>query len=420
MPSYDTNESFTITTTGFNYTGPSTLAAQTGLTITVVDGDVWEVTFTDAAGCSITINDTYDVDASCEGQTCQADAGTITLTDQIVCWGDEITYTVNDYVLGNETDGYVALLISPDAGLTSLVDVSAYGLYQNDTYTYTNDGSEYTEEVPLYVYSFIGEGSPTGSVNTNCMDMSEAENPFILLLEMVTQTGDYSCNGDGTAVLPIAVGGGMPNYDSVNEEFTVSVTGATYDGGNVGNGETIFITATVGQEWSVTFTDSEGCQVTETGTLDSNTCGTCQADAGTPTMNKNYVCWNEDVTISVSGETLDNGSQYVGLVIVENSGLTTLNGATVNSIHAANSFTALNDGSPYPINTPMYVYSYIGEGDPNTAQINPLCTDLNEASGEMIFLSEVAVFLQISLLSLIILISFKESLNSKTGLSIEI
>ena len=83
-----------------------------------------------------------------------------------------------------------------------MVDVSAYGLYQNDTYTYTNDGSEYTEEVPLYVYSFIGEGSPTGSVNTNCMDMSEAENPFILLLEMVTQTGDYSCNGDGTAVLP--------------------------------------------------------------------------------------------------------------------------------------------------------------------------------------------------------------------------
>ena len=45
---------------------------------------------------------------------------------------------------------------------------------------------------------------------------------------------------------------------------------------------------------------------------------------------------------------------------------------------------------------------------------------IGQYKGPMILLSEVAVFLQISLLSLIIIISFKESLNSKTGLSIEI
>jgi hypothetical protein len=281
----------------------------------------------------------------------------------------------------------------------TLVDATLRSTDLGPSVTKTNDAATtYTHNFPFYLYAFIGEGS-VGLVNSGCTDISAAAGPFVFLQEIVTATSEnYACNGDGTGNINLAAVGGMPLYDSENEQFTVSVSGgATYTGNaTIDNDENITITANNGVAWTVTFTDSQGCSADVTGTfVEANECAGCEADAGTPSFTPEYVCWGDDINLSVTGYTLgDETNGYVGLAIsnVANIPNVAADFATASKyrVVAGESATFSNDASTFSTGEALYVYSFIGEGDANELDINGNCFDLSVA-GPFVALNQMRI-----------------------------
>ncbi len=390
MPFYDdVNESYTVSITGLStpYTGPTTVAHLGGVNFTVTDGDSWTATFTDSNNCSATVSDTFDEISSCDLPDCPAVAGVPSFTPEFICVGDDITLSVTGYTLGDETDGYVGLITSPDNAITGLgagpVIRTIDDVTATNSVTYTNDGGTSLDiNTELYVYSFIGEGS-TGSFST-CTDLSAAAGPFVLLQDIFINGADativYNCNNDGTATVDLSAVGGLPLYDAA-EFFAISTSNATYTGGDVANGETISISVNDGATWSVTFTDDNGCANTIGGTYVENAdnCssgGSCIADAGTPSITGDFICFGESIDLSVSGYTLNvTPNSYIGLAVSGDAD----GGANIGDltplfeVFQTDNETYTHDANTN-LNVPLYLYSFIGEG--SIGSFNPECTDL--------------------------------------------
>jgi len=280
-PAYNSaTEKFTVSVSGSaTYSGPSQINNGQSINITVSNG-AWTVTFTDSKGCSKVISNTFN-SADCGAPPpCNANAGTPARSKNFVCWGDPITFSASGFTLGN-AGSYVGLAVSPTGNLTSLSGAAITHLFQGTSVTFTNNQNTALGQ-PLYLYSFIGEGTPLGTINPNCTALSAPTAQFVLLQQVLANKSAYVCNSGGTtAQVGVAAAGGMPLYQS-GQQFTVTVTGATYSGpSTVNNNTTITLTVANGATWSVTFTDSQGCSATISDTFNAAVaCAACAANAG--------------------------------------------------------------------------------------------------------------------------------------------
>ena len=296
MPALDVIEEYSISASGgATYTGGG-VGDNEIFQITATDGVEWTVTLTDSDGCTASLTSTFSEANDCES-TCTAVAGNVSVNTELICYGDSILVTAADYTLG-VASGYVGMVLSPDAALDDLATDVRFGLLEGPSAYYVNSDLAETNQ-PVYAYSFIGEGEPF-SFNPLCMDISEASTPFVFLRPVVINNGggfSVGCNGDGTASVTVSVSGGLPAYDSINEDFTVSVTGATYTGAStVSNGDVVSITLENDGDWSLTFTDGAGCESSISGTFVASECGgeICNADAGTASVSTDFVCFGDD------------------------------------------------------------------------------------------------------------------------------
>ena len=396
MPAYNSSEHFTVTTSGGAAYSGGTIANNAPIIVTITaNGNTptpWTVTFTDSQGCSQTVSTTFDPQ-SCGG-ACLADAGTASLnvSDGYICWGENYTLSASGYVLGPSAQSYVGLVLSPDNNITAInATHTYYAFHFGPTQNLSNQTANYVN-TPLYLYSFIGEGTTAGAINASCTDVSAPIGPFVLLQEIQTAKSAYTCNGaNNTAVVNVAASGGLPAYNNA-ATFTVNVTGATYSGPTqVTNNTNLNLTVNDGSTWSVTFTDSQGCTATISDTFTTAAdCPACAANAGTPTLSTQYICWNSSVQFNVTGYNTAGG--YVGLATSQTGGISTLSAfiaAGKYTLDNAATATYANDGSLFPLNTPIHLYSFIGQGTP--FNIDNSCYDINEAANAFVALSNITV-----------------------------
>ncbi len=389
MPAYNNpSQKFSVTVQNATYGGPSLVSNNQIVSITVTNGVPWTVTFTDSDGCQGVATGTF-VEATVCG-VCPAEAGSVSVNKQFVCWEESIQLTASGYTLGNTSTGYVGLLVTPDATFTDLMNDEKYGLYAGATASHVNNELSEINQT-LYAHSFIGEGSPF-SYNPNCFDLSNPSASFVLLGPIMVNGNNqftYNCNANQTATIAMAPSGSMPAYSPANEKFTVTVGGsATYSGpALVNNGQSVnFIIAN--GAWSVTFTDSKGCSFVVSETFNSATCGgVCNVDAGVASRSKNYVCWGDPITFSASGYTLGGASSYIGLAVTPSSGLTSLTGATITHLFQGPSHVFTNN-QLNSLNQPLYLYSFIGEGA-SLGGFNPNCTDISAPTASFVLLQQV-------------------------------
>ncbi|OWY23685.1 hypothetical protein C7N43_31880, partial [Sphingobacteriales bacterium UPWRP_1] len=391
MPAYNNpTEKFTVTVQNAIYAGPAQVSNNQIINITVSNNVPWTVTFTDSQGCQGVATGTFVESVVCT--SCDADAGNITVNKQYVCWGESISLNASGYTLGAPS-GYVGLLVTPDASFNDLMNDVKYGLYNGASATHVNNDPTEINQT-LYAHSFIGEGTPF-AYNPICYDISAPSTAFVLLGQIIIN-GDneyvYNCNSNGTASITFSPTGGMPAFSPVNEKFTVSVTGsATYSGpAQVSNGGTVNITVADGA-WSLIFTDSKGCDLVISDTFDSEACGggsVCNADAGTASRSKTYVCWGDQINFSVTGYTLGDGpNSYVGFAVSPSSNLTSLSGSTLAFILQGPAATLTNNQQT-ALGQPLYLYSFIGEGSPlGTVDLN--CTDISAPTQSFVLLQQV-------------------------------
>jgi hypothetical protein len=398
MPGYNAAETFTVSVTGATYSGAAQVANNTPITVSVSGTNTpWTVTFTDSQGCTGTIGSTF-TSSSCAPPACGADSGTASVSDNFICWGGSVNYAATGYSLGTTppANRYVGLAVSSSNNVTAIDNNFQFvQLYNTPTQTYTHNVSPFVFNTPLYLYSYIGEGTAPGTINTACTDVSAAAGPFVFLEPISTDTAQYACDlATNTANINLVASGGMPAYNAA-QKFTVSVSGATYSGATqVSNNQTITINVANNSTWSVTFTDSEGCTGTigDTFVIGSTDCPGCAANAGTPALSDNYICWNSTVDLSVAGYTLGAADGYVGLALSPDGGidnLTEFSAATKYSLDAVSTITKTNNNTAFPTNTPIYLYSFIGRGTP--FNISNSCHDISAAIGPFVALQNVVI-----------------------------
>ncbi|QQS31065.1 MAG: tandem-95 repeat protein [Sphingobacteriales bacterium] len=389
MPAYNSGtEKFNISVQNATYSGPSLVSNNQIVSITVTNGLPWTVTFTDSDGCQGVATGTF-IEANVCG-VCSANAGSVTVSKQYVCWNESISISASGYNFGNPSTGYVGLLVTPDASFSDLMNDEKYGLYAGATASHINNDIAEINQT-LYAHSFIGEGNPF-SYNPSCFDLSAPSSSFVLLGPIYLNGNNqftYVCNANQTATIALAPTGGMPAYSPANEKFTVTVSGsATYSGpSQINNGQSVNIIIANGA-WSVSFTDSKGCSYVLNNTFNSAVCGTaCSVDAGVASRSKNFVCWGDQISFSATGYTLGVASSYVGLAVSTNGGLTSLTGASLSHLFLGPN-TVFTNNQLNSLNQPLYLYSFIGEGAP-LGSFNPNCTDLSSPTASFVLLHQV-------------------------------
>lgn len=202
---------------------------------------------------------------------CPAYAGNPTFSNEFVCFNENLAIGVTDFVLGDPVEGHVILGISEDNNVT-MPEVDANFLLKspNDE-VLINDGVQLPVNMPLYLYSFIGE-NPLFNVNPECTDISEAVGPIVFLEEIAINEGNpivYNCVGGGQATITVSAVGGLPIYDE-SSAFMVSVLGIGGVPSVLNDGEEVVLTVTDGIPWSITFMDEAGCSATIGGTFLEN------------------------------------------------------------------------------------------------------------------------------------------------------
>ena len=379
LPLYTDGELYTVSVSNATYSGDAQVDNNQSITIAVADGMTWSVTFTDGNNCSTTIGETFSAATNCP--SCAADAGTIAKTgNDVVCFGESFGFNASAYTLGDEAQGYVAIVVSPNNDETNPLTGSFFTATEGDNVSLVNDGSTYPYNTAIYGYSAIGEGTPPNSYDPFCNDLSNASQPVVLLQDILIVTSDYVCTSASTANVAIAASGGMPLYDG-GETYTVSAQNATHDGDNqINNGENLILHVNDGVEWTVTLTDSQNCSRSFSDTfVAANDCDACSADAGQITASKQYVCFEDDIALAVSGYTLGEEAEgYIAIGISPDAGGSDPLTLTYYDQHAGDAQTVTNDNFTLPFNTTLYAYSYIGRGVP-PSQIDPACNDLSQA-----------------------------------------
>ena len=395
MPNYQpTTEQFSVDVAGADYAGAAMLDDNTTIELTVNDGAMWEVQFTDSQGCAGSLSGTFVAASECTA--CAADAGTPTLSDNLVCWNETINWNVTGSTLG-AANGYVGMFINTQNNLTSVPN-PANSLTVGPSATKTNDGSTIALNTPYYLYSFIGEGAPF-AYNPGCTDLSVSANTFVFLAPITINTNStftYNCTSGSTATIALTPQGGLPAYDGA-QTFTVSTTGATYSGpAQVSNNTAITVSVSgTNTPWTVTFTDSQGCTGSIGSTFTAAACAppACGADAGTAAVNDDFICWGEQAQYSASGYSLGStppADRYVGLAVSASNNVDSINN-DFQFVQLYNTPTAnyTHNVSPFTFNTPLYLYSYIGTGTV-AGSINTACTDVSAPAGPFVFLMPIA------------------------------
>ena len=398
MPKYDSNETFTVSVTGTTpaYSGPTSVSDSATVVIPVTDGDDWTVTFTDSNGCTEQVSAIFDLSTGCD--ICLADAGVPVIDKQYICWEESVSLSVSGYTYGDATDGYVGIFVSEDPNFSDFQTDIALSVDKGDNTTKTNNNAGYGKlNQPLYAYSYIGVTlNGQDQVDPDCTDIKSAGS-FVYLQPVFVNgnTGfNYDCNGDGTASVSLTPYGGLPRYDN-NETFAVAASGLTvaYTGASsVADSVGISITATDGDNWSVTFTDAAGCEIVISDSFDAASCGgtnTCNINAGTPAFDKEYVCFGETINYDLTGAQIDadNPDSYAGMFVSPDGSATSISDAsTLYAIYKSTDTFYVHDVNAQ-VNQALYLYSFIGSGQEGGVDLN--CTETSAPVGPFYFLQEI-------------------------------
>jgi gliding motility-associated-like protein len=230
--------------------------------------DVYTIVVTDGASCSqtITINATTCFDLCVTNPVAISPSPIDSTVYTCFPGGDSATATIN--IAG----GY------PSAN-SSVYTITVSGSTAASNGTYTLAGSATT--VP---FSFTIRDGDTWTVvvtdTSGCTDSITATFTYDLVncpdfcdLNPVTATSGYNCFSNGSALVEITMGGGLPSIDGSNYSVTVNgstVFGQTFNNaqvpGTIGGTGLISFLVNDGDNWTAIVRDNYGCSDTLTGT----------------------------------------------------------------------------------------------------------------------------------------------------------
>ncbi len=304
--------------------------------------------------CSALLENAYDAPLDC---TCAADAGSINISSNFVCWGDEITFFTEDFLLGDPTAGYVGIGVSPVSD--ALYPPSCYALYEGDEVVYMNEESvDLPKNIELYAYSFIGVGEAF-NYDVFCFDFSAASAPFVLLQPLTINGSNLPNvinNGNGTSTVLMQLSGGLPAFDD-NEQYTVTTYGTNYTGNNtVADNTTLNFQVLDSLAWVVTITDASDCIATVNG----------QAMFGGEMVDLNNTILNFDedagtVTIVYEGEEITLDTEPLAINVGINDDLNTPLIAAKAYPNPASTHLTLQYVLPKPDDVQIQLYNATGQ-----------------------------------------------------------
>lgn len=274
LPAYDGSQfSYTI----INSSGDTTLTGQTANNATVnyiiPDTSIYTITINDGVNCT----ETVVINALLCNDVCITSPVTI-LPDPIDstvynCFpgGDSATVTINisgGYPSVNSSQYTITVSGSTASGNgvynlsgAALAVPFSFNVSDGDSWTIiVTDSSGCTDTAShTFIYNLI-----------NCPD-------FCTLNPIVTTSG-YNCLPNGSALVELTIGGGLPGINGSN--YSVSVSGSTVIGqtfnnaqipGNIGGTSIISFLVNDGDSWTATVIDNNGCTDTISATYVFNT-----------------------------------------------------------------------------------------------------------------------------------------------------
>ncbi len=291
MPEYDGSNYTSITLVGQSSGASGTVTSgaathNSTVVFNVGEGDIYDVTVTDANGCSYT----FPIDMT--ACSCPADAGTFTNSSLTVCWNDVFTITTNgdfvgpfstDPATGNSipaVDPGVAYGVwsAPPSGapLTGAnADPNFLGIIGTDPdMSLSGVGGELLNDVggntQLWVTTVALSDEAAGVYVTStgvdpvigdCYDINLVDAVQVTLLDSISYSINPVCQPNQTVNVEITLTGGLPAFDGSN--FTVTGDGP---GGTIANGGIYTIpNFTPNGTFSITVADAAGCSQVITG-----------------------------------------------------------------------------------------------------------------------------------------------------------
>ncbi len=331
-------------TGSYNVSGSDTGTAVAGATNTfsLPEGSgTISINVTDGAGCT----GSDAVNYFCDG--CFNDPGTPSAA-QTVCFGDTGVGTVNDAVVDEGILVYALHTGSTSVG--TIVDVNTTGVF-------INNGS-YPTNTQLYVSTLVGPDGGNGvpDVNDPCTVVMLPGTPVTFLTDVVVSINTSCDIVSGITTVNYTVSGGTGTYTVSGSDSGTTSAGAT----------NTFTIAEGSGNIIINVVDGAGCMGDATLPY---SCDGCDNDAGTQAPPVE-ACTGETVNGSATGAVVDPGSSIVYVLHDGSNGV-----GTIYEINSTGSFT--NNGS-YPINTPLFIATIVGEvGANGLPDLNDPCTDAN-------------------------------------------
>jgi gliding motility-associated-like protein len=346
-PSGGSGAPYNVSGSGFTSAVPATASGT--ITLTVLTGNTWSITFTDRTACkSRTLSDLFE-----EGVDACANCNTV--ADININGNNSYAYQCNG-------DGTATLSFTPSGGSGAPYNVS---------------GSGFTSAVPATASGTITLTVLTGNTwsitftdRTACKSrtLSDLFEEGVDACANCNTVADiningnnsyaYQCNGDGTATLSFTPSGGSGAPYNVSGSGFTSAVPATASG-------TITLTVLTGNTWSITFTDRTACKSRTLSDLFEEGVDACANCSGYPplTLNNNntfeYNC-------------KDNGDAIVDLDINGGSGIPyiitlNINGTqTINTISTNNYSFNVSNGDEWFVN----VTDHLGCASRNIGDVN--------------------------------------------------
>ncbi len=271
LPAYNGSQFTYIITNSFGDTITGTTGNGVAVTFQIPAADNYTIVVSDGASCSetIIINATTCLDP-CITNPVRITPSPIDST-VYTCFpgGDSATATISiagGYPSSNTSQYTVTVSGTTSANGTFSLAGSAISVPFSFT---VNDGDNWT----VVVTDSSGCTDSISAVFTydlvNC--------PDFCILNPVLASSEYNCFSNGSALVEITIGGGLPSVDGSN--YSVSVDGSTVFGqtfnnaqvpGNIGGTSFLSFLVNDGDSWNAIITDSYGCADTLTGTYNFN------------------------------------------------------------------------------------------------------------------------------------------------------
>ena len=263
--------SYVITNTlGDTITG--TTANAVAVTFQIPAADIYTIVVTDGSSCSETIV----VNATLCNDPCITDPVRISPSPI-----DSTVYTC--FPGGDSATATISISGGYPASNGSLYTITVSGTSGNGNGTFTLAGSP--TSVP---FSFTVRDGDTWTVvvtdTSGCTDSTTAIFTYNLVncpdfcnLNPIVTTSGYNCLSDGSALVELTMGGGLPSIDGSN--YSVSVNGSTVIGqtfnnaqvqGSIGSTGLISFLVNDGDSWTAIVLDAYGCSDTISGTYAFN------------------------------------------------------------------------------------------------------------------------------------------------------